>query len=110
VLLEGDRLWLLDLDLYCKGDPALDAGNFLGHVTEQALRTRGTPDAFILFERGFEDRFVALTGEEARTAVRVYTVLTLARHVYLTTRFPERRAHTEAVLALCEDLLRGAAQ
>jgi len=110
VLLDGDRLWLLDLDLYCKGDPALDAGNFLGHVTEQALRTRGTPDAFVLFERGFEDRFVSLTGESERTAVRVYRVLTLARHVYLTTRFPERRAHTEEVLALCEDLLPGAAR
>lgn len=110
VLLDGDRLWLLDLDLYCEGDSALDAGNFLGHVMEQALRTRGTPDAFVLFQRGFEDRFVSLAGEEARTAARVYTVLTLARHVYLTTRFPERWAHTEAVLALCEDLLPGATQ
>src|SRR3989449_5547173 len=27
VLLDGERLYLLDFDLYCEGDPALDAGN-----------------------------------------------------------------------------------
>src|SRR5437773_3836244 len=32
-------VWLLDFDLYCQGDPALDIGNFVGHLTEQSLRT-----------------------------------------------------------------------
>jgi aminoglycoside phosphotransferase (APT) family kinase protein len=41
VLVDGDRLYLLDLDLYCLGDPALDIGNFCAHLVEQALRTQG---------------------------------------------------------------------
>jgi len=34
VLVDGLRSWLLDLDLYCIGDPAIDVGNFIGHMTE----------------------------------------------------------------------------
>ncbi len=106
VLVDGDRLWLLDLDLYCEGDPALDVGNFLGHVVERTLRTHGSSDALASFGRALEDRFAALAGEEARPAARTYTTLTLARHVYITTRFEDRRAYTEAVLGRCETLLR----
>jgi hypothetical protein len=45
IISNGDRLYLLDFDLYASGDPALDAGNFLGHLTEQSLRKWGHPDA-----------------------------------------------------------------
>jgi thiamine kinase-like enzyme len=35
---ENGRIWVVDWDLFCKGDPALDLGNFLvyleTHVTE----------------------------------------------------------------------------
>lgn len=96
------RLWLLDFDLFCLGDPGLDVGNFIGHVTEQALREHGDPDALRTVETALEERFVELSGEAVRASVRTYTTLTLARHVYLSTQFPERRHTTEALLALCE--------
>ena len=96
------RLWLLDFDLFCLGDPGLDVGNFIGHVTEQALREHGDPDALRAVETALEERFVELSGEAVRPAVRTYTTLTLARHVYLSTQFPERQHTTEALLALCE--------
>jgi Phosphotransferase enzyme family len=107
VIVDGPRLYLLDFDLYCAGDPGLDVGNFLGHVTEQALRTRGDPAALAEVERELEDRFVELSGEAARPAVRAYAGLTLARHVYLSTRFPDRRPYTERLLELCEERLEG---
>jgi hypothetical protein len=56
-------------------------------------------------ERALEDRFVELAGEGARSAVRTYATLTVARHVYLSTTFPERRPFTRALLELCEDRL-----
>ena len=96
------RLWLLDFDLFCLGDPGLDVGNFIGHVTEQALCEHGDPDALRAVETALEERFVELSGEAVRPAVRTYTTLTLARHVYLSTQFPERQHTTEALLALCE--------
>ena len=100
------RLWLIDFDLYCLGDPGLDAGNFIGHVTEQALRERGDAGAMAEVEQALEDRFVELSGEAVRKSVRAYTTLTLARHIFLSTKFPERSHLTERLLELCEERLR----
>ena len=38
ILVDGDRLWLVDLDLYSQGHPAIDIGNFCGHMLESAVR------------------------------------------------------------------------
>lgn len=105
VIVADGRLFLIDFDLYCEADPGLDVGNFIGHVTEHSLRLLGTADALVVVERTLEDRFVALAGESARWAVRIYAALTIARHVYLSTRFPERARLTGALLALAEDRL-----
>jgi aminoglycoside phosphotransferase (APT) family kinase protein len=105
VLVDGERLYLVDFDLYCTGDPALDAGNFLGHVTEGALRATGDPAAWADREAAFEGRFTGLTGGACRSAVRAYATLTLARHVAISTRFPDRRPFTERLIELCEERL-----
>ncbi len=107
VLVDGPRLWLIDFDLYCLGDPGLDAGNFIGHVIEQALRERGDPAALADVEQALEDRFVNLAGVEVRPSVRAYTTLTLARHIFLSTRFPERAHLTKRLLECCEERLSG---
>ncbi len=105
VIVDGDRLYLLDLDLYCEGNPGLDIGNFIGHITEQSLRTLGSPDAFAEKEAALEEHFVKLSGEVIRAAVRSYTTLTLVRHIYISTQIAERRPFTEALLELCEQRL-----
>jgi len=106
VLVEKDRLFLLDFDLYCQGDPALDAGNFLGHLREMSLRHPGDSRALLDREHAMEERFVELAGPGTRPAVRAYTTLTLVRHVYLSTQFPERIPFTEVLLELCEERLK----
>jgi len=108
VIVDGARLHLLDFDLYCEGEAALDLGNFIGHITEQSLRELGRPDALADREGALEDRFVELAGESVRPAVRTYATLTLARHIYLSTTFPQRRPFTGALLELCEDRLAAA--
>jgi hypothetical protein len=108
VMVDGARICLLDFDLYCLGDPALDAGNFLGHMTEQAVREFGRPDALAAQESALRERFIELSGQSCRGAVEAYTTLTLARHIYLSTRFEERRALTETLLELCEQRIAGA--
>jgi hypothetical protein len=105
VIVAGPRLCLIDFDLYCEGDPALDIGNFLGHIREQSLRSLGDPEALADLEVAMEERFVELAGEETRAAVRAYKLLTLARHVHLSTLFPERRPFTGNLLELCEEYL-----
>jgi hypothetical protein len=105
VIVEGSRLYLLDFDLYCEGDPALDIGNFVGHITEHSLRTLGDPAALATAEAAIEERFVELSGLAARSAVRAYATLTLARHVHLSTLHADRRPYTGALIELCEERL-----
>jgi glycosyltransferase involved in cell wall biosynthesis len=101
----GARLYLIDFDLYCLGDPALDVGNFLGHMTEQALRELGNARGMADREQALEERFLALAGETSRQAVRAYATLTLIRHIYLSDQSPERMPFSAALLALCEERL-----
>ena len=105
VIVRDRHLCLIDFDLYCLGDPALDVGNFIGHMTEESLRTRGNATALSECEQTLEDSFVALSGAARRPAVRAYTTLTLARHIYLSTQFPERTPFTEQLMDLCEQRL-----
>lgn len=105
VLVDGERLHLTDFDLYCAGDPALDIGNFIGHLREQGLRIHGDPEALSGVERALEDRFAELAGEPVRSVVRAYAVLTLVRHIHLSTLFAERRAFTERLLECAEETL-----
>jgi Phosphotransferase enzyme family len=103
VLVDGPRLSLVDFDLFCQGDPALDAGNFLGHLSEQSLRCFGDPAALSDSEGAFEEEFVSLSGPSSLPALRAYAALTVARHVYLSTRFEERLPFTERLLELAEE-------
>ena len=101
VVVDEQALYLIDLDLYCLGDQALDIGNFIGHLREMSIRKPGNADALSECESAMAEQFVKLSGCTLHS-IRVYAVLTLARHIYLSTRFPERRAHTEALLEACE--------
>ena len=105
VLVDDDRLWVLDFDLYCWGDPALDIGNFLGHMTEQALREHGDPAALGAAEAALEEAFLAGADARTRGALAAYTTLTLVRHVYLSAVLPGRGAITERVLELYDRVL-----
>ncbi len=103
VLLGGEgRIVLLDLDLCAQGDPAIDVGNFIAHLTEWALRHTGDPLALAELEDAFLDRYLELAGSSMRAAIRVCTTLSLARHIYLSTQFAGRVDTTEALLELCE--------
>jgi hypothetical protein len=102
VLVDGPRLWLLDFDLYTQGDRALDAGNFLAHLTEQGLRELGSTEAMRPQEEAFEDAFVDQQGDDLHAAVRLYRHLSLARHIWISTQFADRQSVTNALLNLCE--------
>ncbi|MUL34986.1 phosphotransferase [Gloeocapsopsis dulcis] len=105
VLVAGDRIYLLDLDLYCIGTPSLDIGNFIAHVTEQSLRTLGNADALIDREEAAIAEFTRLSSSATRVAIQAYKTLSLARHIYISTLFPERQRFTETLLELCEQRL-----
>ena len=100
IVVAGDRLYILDLDQFCEGDPALDIGNFLAHMTEQSIRLRGDPFAFDDARTSLLER--AVRNGVGRTTILIYDLLTLARHLWISTRIPDRGHITPAILAECE--------
>lgn len=107
VLIDGERLVLLDFDLYAVGDPALDVGNFIAHLTELALRRYHLADALEPLQLAFLARYRRRRPMVSRAAIAGWTALGLARHIDLSLRYPERRATTEGVLRQTERLLSG---
>ncbi|MBD2296773.1 phosphotransferase [Anabaena sphaerica FACHB-251] len=102
VIVNNQRLYLIDLDLYCQGNPALDIGNFIAHIQEYSLRVFGNARYLQDLETSIIQRFTQLTSDEFRVAIEVYTILTLVRHIYISTLFLERYSFTESLLNLCE--------
>lgn len=105
IIVNQDHFYLLDLDLYCLGNLALDMGNFIGHITEYSLRKYGDFTYLKSVEKSLENEFIALVGERKRDDVKVYTILTLVRHIYLSTQFPDRHFSTAFLFDYCESLL-----
>jgi hypothetical protein len=104
------RMYLLDLDMHCLGEPALDIGNCLAHITEQALRTTGDPLAFAANEHALRDRYAQLVSDEtAAIAATAYAALSLARHIHISTLHGDRQAFTATLLHVSLGQLRQAA-
>lgn len=102
LVLDGDRVTVIDFDLYCAADPALDHGNFIAHLTEHALRVHRDPLALAAAEQACLETAIGLEGEQHRKAIEVYAELTLARHVALSTTVAGRSHTTPDLLAWCE--------
>ncbi|WP_373818710.1 phosphotransferase [Glaesserella sp.] len=95
---------LLDLDLFCQGVPALDAGNYLAHIQEFALRRYGDIAALEKHQNAFVQRFLAADGV-TQYDIEVFITLSLARHIFISTQFNDRRHTTESLITLCEQRL-----
>lgn len=102
VLVDGDRLWLLDMDEASQGDAALDVGNFVAHLWEQGVRMFGSAEALHDCTAEFVERYIALAGEEIRPRIEAFALVSFARHISLSSERPERRPFVEAVLQECE--------
>jgi aminoglycoside phosphotransferase (APT) family kinase protein len=105
ILVSGDRIFLLDHDLYCMGDPNLDIGNFAGHLIEYSLRKHGTPNTFAASQNALVERYCSLRKDSHPTIIDAYATLTLVRHIFLSTRIAGRSHSTSLILEHCEVLL-----
>ncbi len=101
LLLDGERLYLLDLDLCAYGDPALDIGNFVAHLREYALRVLGNAAALSTLESTLTEHYCTLAGVSPQR-INTYATLSLTRHIAISQRLPERRQLTGALLELSE--------
>jgi aminoglycoside phosphotransferase (APT) family kinase protein len=102
ILVDGARIWLVDLDLYACGDPAIDIGNFLAHLDELGLRLHGDPCALSPQAEAFLTGYASVARLPQTTRIEILRTVSLARHVFLSTGFPDRRHTTRALLARAE--------
>jgi hypothetical protein len=108
LMVEGTRLTLLDFDLYARGDPALDVGNFAAHLTELALRQHGDPAGLVDCEEALFEGYQALREDVSRRDLEGYATLSLVRHISISSARPDRKHATSDLLALCEERLASA--
>ena len=104
ILISDKRLYLLDFDLMALGNPALDVGNFLAHLTEYAIRL-GNSERFAVHEGQFETSYRAKSSLDLKESIQAFKTLSLARHIFISTQFSERQAFTTTILELCEKRL-----
>lgn len=105
IIVDGDTLYLLDFDLYCLGNPALDIGNFIAHISEFSVRKLGNANALSHVEHALTTEYLQLNPSCTAEAIDTYTTLSLARHIYISTLFTVRRPFTQALLELTEQRL-----
>ncbi|HAO0394840.1 TPA: phosphotransferase [Escherichia coli] len=95
-------LTLLDFDLCCTGPSALDAGNWLAHVCELGIRHRGDYRIFHAHESAFVESWLSHMSGVTAKETEGFRLLSLARHIFLSTRIPGRKHTTPLLLAYCE--------
>ena len=105
ILIDGPAMYWLDLDLYCQGDPALDVGNFIAHMIEDSLRHHGRDDALASAQQALVQAYLASAPQVAPESITAWTTLSLARHIFISTRFTERQHTTLPLIEHCEQQL-----
>ncbi len=103
ILLDGERVILLDLDQFRAGDPAIDLGNFTAHLIEWGLRRFGSPGLFASVCSGFERGYGV--DPKTKSRARFHECLTLLRHVGISQRIPGRESVAPQLLKLCDEKL-----
>ena len=98
VLFTEQQITLIDLDLAAIGPVELDAGNYLAHLIEYGIRTPQAADYCRDAAAEFEQSFLAVSPAALPEAVHSWTVLSLARHIGISTHFPERSHTTQLLL------------
>lgn len=98
ILVDGERLWLVDLDLYSQGHPAIDIGNFCGHLLESAVRNEHDCSILNDFEEIFRQDVVMRMPTLNADDIHHCTTLTLARLIILSSQYSTRRAYTPRIV------------
>ena len=103
----NSRVYLVDLDLFCKGDPALDIGNFTAHLEEYSLRIFGDTKMFSHLCNIFISRFLEFSGNTSDIfSVNAYTLLSLARHIWISNQFSDRNHITPKLISICNSRMK----
>lgn len=99
VLVVGNQMLLVDLDLASMGPPELDVGNYLAHLDEHCIRF---PESAGYCQRAAERFLLAYVQQCPDTdlnSVQTWRELALARHVALSQKLAGRAGTTAKILS-----------
>ena len=82
----GERLLLLDLDMFGYADPAYDVGHFLGQLERRGALDAALPPDAVVWMESFLDAYLAEMPAVSRRNVTFYRGVTLLRKVYTLCR------------------------
>lgn len=99
VMVEADCIWLLDLDLFARGDPAIDLGNFLAHLDEYGLRRHSNANALSRQCSAFLSGYEAILPLPSARRLGLLRTVSLARHIDISRRFADRQQTTDWLIA-----------
>ncbi|MCK6262123.1 phosphotransferase [Vibrio sp. ZSDE26] len=109
LIVQRESLFILDLDLCCLGDPAVDIGNFIAHIQEQCLRDFGDLNYANKSLSELTRSYQELSKKQTAPSIEIYTLLSWTRHIYISQRIAERQPFTKAIIVHClslsEDIL-----
>jgi len=98
----GDRLVLLDWDMFGYADPAYDAGHFVAQLERRCALDRTLPPEAGRWPACFRDAYLAAMPGVSRRNVSFYRALTLLRKTYTVCRRQPAEGPQQAVrLAAC---------
>lgn len=107
VLIDGETVWLLDLDLYASGDPAIDVANFLAHLDEHGLRHHGDANALGGHAAAFIAGYDTVLPGIVHRRLAMLRFVSLARHINLSRVIPGRGHTTLGLIDHCAAHLAG---
>lgn len=101
VVVAAGRLYLLDFDLYCRGPQLLDAGNYLAHLAELAIRYPDQSQRWETAADHFTRHYVKTSKHihEQMDSLKAWTWIALARHIWISRRLQDRHWTTRDVIA-----------
>lgn len=104
LLLREDKVALLDLDLACLGPPTLDAGNYIAHLREMAIRNPELEAICSEAEKEFTARFLRRANGvgDGCQHLSFWILVAMARLAAISVRFPDRLHTTERLLQVVE--------
>ncbi|NNE46262.1 MAG: phosphotransferase [Rhodothermales bacterium] len=102
IIVDRERIYFIDFDLYAVGDAAIDAGNFVGHIVEWSLRRFGHEHALDSVCEAFCQSYLAHGGPSDYDRIQSFAALTMARHIHLSTTRSGRAHITEKLISSCE--------
>lgn len=103
-LVDGGRIWLIDLDLAARGDRHVDLGNLLAHLTEYAIRRFDDASALMPLAQAFLDGYAEAGGGWSDDSLCAMHDLSLLRHLDICGRHADRAQAFAAILGVLVDL------